>query len=262
VKIVLLSHGNHSGDFLHLLSKPLGKKWIFRKWMDRYRLGNLIATESDFRVKWLDAVVALSETEKQIENWYGAKRVSFLPRRLYSDFLEIQPVSGRIGFVGRLDHPPNLQGLTLLLEEFSRRGIKPEFRLVGAPSKYGAGIQRQFPFVNYLGELSDQDLENELKTWAFFTNPVWWYSTGSSTKLARAISWGLPIITSSAGMRGYEWKTGSLLVTDSPASMAEELINQSSDPGRINYWKEQTRMVATSGLAEADLARRIQYTYQ
>jgi hypothetical protein len=63
-------------------------------------------------------------------------------------------------------------------------------------------------------------------------------------------------------MRGYEWKTGSLLVTDSPASMAEELINQSSDPGRINYWKEQTRMVATSGLAEADLARRIQYTYQ
>jgi hypothetical protein len=261
VKIVLLSHGNHSGDFLHLISKPIREKMFLGKWLDRIRLGNLIATESEYRVKWLDGVVALSETEKQIENWFGARKVSFLPRRLYSDFLDLQNKTGRIGFVGRLDHPPNLQGLSLLLEEFNRKGHVPEFRLVGAPTKNGTDIQKQFPFVQYLGELSDRDLENELKTWAFFTNPVWWYSTGSSTKLARAISWGLPIITSTAGMRGYEWKSGSLLVADSPAEMVGSLIKEAYDPQRIDFWKEQTRLIARNGLGDEDLAARIRYTY-
>ena len=262
VRIVLLSHGNHSGDFLHLLTKPIEKKWMLRKWLDRLRLGNLIATESDFRVRWLDGVVALSETEKQIENWYGAKLVSFLPRRLYSDFLELHPMPGRIGFVGRLDHPPNIQGLMLLLEAFSSLEKKPEFRVVGAPKKYGESLQKQFSFISYLGELSDRQLEEELCSWAFFTNPVWWYSTGSSTKLARAISWGLPIVTSPAGMRGYEWKAGSLLVAESPTSMAQLVMKEAWDLGQINYWMEQTRLVAASGLEEKTLSDRIRYTFQ
>ena len=187
--------------------------------MNKIRLGRLIATEAEYRVKWLDGVVALSETEKQIENWFGAKKASFLPRRLYKDFLQRKPIPGRIGFVGRLDHPPNLQGITILLSELSDHAHNLQFILVGAPPAYGARIKKQFPFVEYLGELSDADLEKEVASWAFFLNPVWWYSTGASTKLARAISWGLPIITTTAGKRGYEWKRGDMLVADSPADM-------------------------------------------
>jgi hypothetical protein len=262
VKIILLSHGNHSGDFLHLITKPIGKPSVFRSWMNKVRLGRLVATEAEYRVKWLDGVVTLSETEKQIENWFGAKKASFLPRKLYKDFLQRKPVPGRIGFVGRLDHPPNFQGVRILLEALSSREHHLQFRLVGAPPVYGRKIKQQFPFVEYLGELSDKDLEQEVATWAFFINPVWWYSTGASTKLARAISWGLPIITTTAGKRGYEWKNGNLLVADSPADMVEQLMKESVSMERINYWKEQTELVADSGPEHIELINRIRYTYE
>ena len=262
VKIILLSHGNDSCDFLHLISKPIRKKFFVRRWMDKIRLGRLVATESAYRVKWLDAVVSISETEKQMDNWMGARKTSFLPRRLYQDFLPFSAIPGRVGFVGRLDHPPNFQGVSMLLDEMSRQSNGLNFRLVGAPEKYGKMIQEKFPFVQYLGELSDHKLEEELSSWSFFTNPVWWYSTGSSTKLARAISWGIPIITSHAGMRGYEWKEGKLLIADSPEEMASQLIRMAMSTESINYWKDQTRLVAVNGLNENQLADRIRSSYQ
>ena len=262
VKIILLSHGNHSCDFLHLITKPVSRPSLLRKWMNKIRLGRLIATEAEYRVKWLDGVVVLSETEKQIENWFGAKRTSFLPRKLYKDFLQRVPVPGRIGFVGRLDHPPNFQGIIILLTELSSQHHDLQFRLVGAPPAYGMKIKQQFPFIEYLGELSDQDLEKEVATWAFFLNPVWWYSTGASTKLARAISWGLPIITTTAGMRGYEWEKGSMLIAESPAEMVTQLKKESGSMERINYWKEQTELVADNGPDQIELINRIRFTYE
>ena len=116
--------------------------------------------------------------------------------------------------------------------------------------------------MEYQGELSNEDLEKEVAGWAFFINPVWWYSTGASTKLARAISWGLPIITTTAGMRGYEWKKGNLLVADSPEEMAALLIKESVSPDRIRYWKEQTEMIAENGPEPAELLNRIRCTYE
>jgi hypothetical protein len=261
VKIVLLSHGNQSCDFLHLITKPFDPVSLIRKWLNKIRLGRLISTEAEYRVKWLDAVVTLSETEKQIENWFGAKKTSFLPRRLYKDFLPREPVPGRIGFVGRLDHPPNYQGVIIFLEELAKQKHSLQIRLVGAPPEYGAKIKLQFPFIEYLGELSDQNLEKEVATWSFFLNPVWWYSTGASTKLARAISWGLPIVTTTAGRRGYEWKKGSLMVADSPAEMVSKLMSESGSEERINYWKEQTEMIAENGPDPEELIKKIRDAY-
>jgi Glycosyl transferases group 1 len=262
VKIILLSHGNDSCDFLHLISMPIRKKSFIRRWLDKIRLGKLVATESEYRVKWLDGIVSISETERQTDNWMGARKTSFLPRRLYQDFLPFSAIPGRIGFVGRLDHPPNFQGFSMLLDEISKQSNGLNIRLVGAPEKYGKIIQEKYPFVQYLGELSDQQLENELSSWSFFINPVWWYSTGSSTKLARAISWGLPIITSLAGMRGYEWNRGELLIADSPEEMARRLIEEAHSLDRINFWKDQTRLVASNGPDEQQLADRIRLAYQ
>jgi glycosyltransferase involved in cell wall biosynthesis len=258
VKVIMLSHGNHSGDFLHLITKPLTKQSAVRRALNKIRLGWLIATEAQYRVSYLDGVVTLSETEKQIENWFGGKRVEFLPRRLYPDFLLHTPVLGRVGFVGRLDHPPNLQGISFVLDELKNKDIPGlDFRLVGAPDEYGKMLQKKYPFIKYTGELSDRDLEKEVASWAFLLNPVWWYSTGASTKLAKAISWGVPIITSTAGMRGYEWKEGKLLVQDTPSAMAKAIINNAFDPEQINNWGNQTKLIANSGLGMNDLTERI-----
>ena len=262
VKIILLSHGNHSCDFLHLITKPVNRPSLIGKWLNKIRLGRLIATEADYRVNWLDGVVTLSETEKQIENWFGAKKTSFLPRKLYKDFLQRETIPGRIGFVGRLDHPPNYQGVMILLKELSGQDHGLQFRLVGAPPAYGLKIKKQFPFIEYLGELTDQGLEKEVATWAFFLNPVWWYSTGASTKLARAISWGMPIVTTTAGMRGYEWKKGSMLIADSPAEMVKQLIKEANSIEQIDYWKKQTELIADNGPDQIELTNRIRYTYE
>jgi hypothetical protein len=257
VKIVLLSHGNHSGDFLHLITTPPKPESFLAKAFKKIRLGNLVATESKFRKDYLDAVITLSETERQIENWFGAKRSIFLPRRLYDAFLQHAPVRGRIGFVGRLDHPPNSQGLQILLDELVKTGHEGlEIRLVGAPVADGNAIAAKYPFIKYLGELSDKGLDEEAASWCFFLNPVWWYSTGASTKLAKGISWGIPIISTTAGMRGYEWKQGSLLVADSPHSMCLAM-REALDMDRVHHWAAQTKVVAQNGLSLEDLKDRI-----
>ncbi len=263
VKIILLSHGNHSGDFLHLITKPLTKPSGLRRMMNKIRLGLLVSTEAEYRVRFLDGVVTLSETESQIENWFGGKRVVFLPRRLYQDFLAYAPVPGRIGFVGRLDHPPNLQGLSILLDALQKRdhaGIA--IRVVGAPESFGRQLQQQYPFITYLGELPDKDLETEVASWSILLNPVWWYSTGASTKLSRAISWGVPIISTTAGMRGYNWKDGRMMVADTPEGMADEMLRTAVDPQQARYWAEQTRIIAAAGPSLEDLCNMIRYTYQ
>lgn len=263
VKTILLSHGNHSGDFLHLITRPLTKQAGFTKALNKIRLGNLISTESLYRVKYLDGVITISETEKQIEQWFGAKRISFMPRKLYADFVKYSPDLNRIGFVGRLDHPPNFQGISILLDELVKHPLKQlKLRLVGAPIEQGKKIAEEYSCVEYLGELSDKELEAEIASWSFFINPVWWYSTGASTKLARGISWGIPIVTTTAGMRGYNWKKGDLVVADTPSEMVSKILTEIKSPGRINYWSEQTRIVAFNGLTTEDLAALVKSIYQ
>ena len=263
VRIVLLSHGNHSGDFLHLISKPVRRLSAIKKLQSKLRLGLLIATESEYRVRWLDGVVALSETERQIENWFGGRRVVFLPRRLYADFLPYEPVSGRVGFVGRLDHPPNLQGMAILLDAIAKiEHDNIHIRLVGAPESFGRELKQRYPFIEYLGELSDKELEKEVAGWSILLNPVWWYSTGASTKLSRAISWGVPIISTTAGMRGYDWTKGSLIMADSPEEMATLITRIAPDGEQVRYWAEQTRTIAMNGPTIDNLVEKIKYTYQ
>jgi len=263
VKIVLLSHGNHSGDFLHLITKPVKAPSALKRGLQKIRLGWLIATEATHRVRYLDGVITLSETERQIENWFGARRSVFLPRRLYTEFLEHVPIPGRVGFVGRLDHPPNLQGMSILLDQVRRMDhSRIKVRLVGAPTSYGRDLQERYPFIEYLGELSDADLEKEVASWSLLLNPVWWYSTGASTKLARAISWGVPIVSTPAGMRGYEWKEGALLMADTPEEMTEQILKVATDPAAVLYWAGQTRTIAQNGPALQELVNKLKHSYQ
>jgi hypothetical protein len=79
--------------------------------------------------------------------------------------------------------------------------------------------------------------------------------------LARAISWGVPILTTTAGLRGYKWHQGALLVSDEPSAMAALLVEKAGDMDAIIYWKEQTRLIAENGLTQEELAQKIRYLY-
>ncbi len=259
LRLVVLSHGNESGDFLHEALRTDRASW--QRARDQVRLGRMVAEEAR-GFQDVDAVLCLSETERQINLWLGAAAAVVVPRTWVPGFLDWAPVTGRVGFVGALDHLPNVEGIGQVLDALARMdasGVDTsgvEVRIVGGGGD-GARLAERFAGATYLGRLSDAELEAEARTWALFLNPVWWYARGASTKLAQAIAWGLPVATSVPGMRGYEWSDGDLLVTETPDAVAAAAVAVTADPSRAEAVAAAVRRVAQSGPTLADVADRV-----
>jgi glycosyltransferase involved in cell wall biosynthesis len=241
VKFVVLSHGNESGDFLHEAAKAKRTSLL-----QTFRLGKMLIKESKVYSQFLDGVIVLSENELHINQWLGANKLLYLPRLLYPAFLDWQPQENRIGFVGTLDHLPNAQGLVGLLDALKTTQINIRLRLVGGPVSSGNSLAANYPFVEYLGQLTDEQLVQEVKTWSVFLNPVFWYARGASTKLAQAITWGIPCITTPAGRRGYDLYHDAISVSDNvPEHFGIKLAEVLKDHSRLYMLKKATEENAT-----------------
>jgi len=221
-------------------------------------LGFAIYNESKHFIEDIDFVLSISETEKQINNWLGAKNSIFIPRTIKPDFIEWKPILSRVGFVGTLNHKPNIDGLKMLLNELKIKNIgNLEVRIVGGPKEEGLKLEKEYSFVKYVGHLIDSDFKKEVSSWAIFLNPIFWYSRGASTKLAQGIAWGLPIATTEAGNRGYAWKKGSLLVASNSNEMAQQIIDAASDKIKIEKLANETQQVANSNISLIEIAENI-----
>jgi hypothetical protein len=214
IRLILLSHGLESADYVHELQggnafpKVIGAA---NRRKSTRRLGRQLLHEARQRAE-LDFVFTLSPFETELERWLGAKGVDWLPRTASGhSALTWHPVLGRFGYVGTLDHPPNYAGLRLILDEVARHSITGlDIRIVGGPAKVGNTLAEKYEFVTYLGNLSDSLLEAEATTWTALLHPLFCWARGCSTKLAVALAWRLPIITTRPGCRGYVWRTGKL----------------------------------------------------
>ena len=248
VKIVLCSHGNESGDFLHEVTRFKRQVPLYRSWTSASTLGSLLKREASFRQSDLDGVLTVSPVEEALEYWLGAKRVLMIPRTVEASFLDRKPVAGRVGFIGDLSHAPNFYGVDEVCKAIasmpSNEGIN--IRLVGAPVNVGEQLAATYPFVTYLGYMSNDELMKEAASWAFFMNPVFYYSRGVITKLAKAFSWGLPVITSEIGCRGYVWGKGSPLIADSAAEMAAAIHQHSVTTDNFEIQEKQLRELVGS----------------
>lgn len=213
VKVVVLSHGNESGDYLHQIAKTNQPPSFFKLFFQKLRLGLNLYTESYYRRSFTDLVCCLSEEELAIEKWLGAKQAFFIPRIIYLQPLPWKPKPGRVGFAGTLNHKPNRDAVVRICETLSDCNPDITLVLVGSPEKEGKALAAQYPFVSYLGALSDADLKLEAACWMYFLNPVFWYSRGASMKLGQALNWGLPVISTLAGTRGYQLPQGCLEIT-------------------------------------------------
>lgn len=252
VRVVMLSHGNESGDFLHEALAD-GHPSV----RDEWRLGRMLARESR-GLQHVDAVLCLSETEAHINRWLGTAPPVVVPRTWTPAFLDHAPIAGRVGFVGTLDHRPNTEGVGRLLSELDALGVEGvELRLVGGPPDAGPRLASRSRLATYLGPLTPDELTAEARTWSASLNPVWWTSRGASTKLAEAIAWGLPVLTTTAGMRGYEWRDGHVTVVDTPAAMAREIVALRDDPERVRQAAAAVRRVAASGPTLDEIAARV-----
>ena len=223
VKIVLMSHGNETGDFLHELTHPNSNICLLKLLKSKIRLGLNLHLESYFRHRYIDLVCAMSIEEEAIEKWLGAKNTYFFPRLICDNKINRIPIKGRIGFVGTLTHIPNKIALEQVCEILKNKNFNTELRIVGSGLVEGREFSTKYKFVTYLGRLNDIDLKKEVTTWDCFLNPIFWYSKGASMKLAQAIGWNLPIVSTVAGARGYKFKNEFINFT---SNNAESFVNK------------------------------------
>ena len=225
VKVILCSHGNESGDYLHEATRFKQKISFFRTYFSSYALGLLLKKEAAFRQQHLDAVLTVSSVEEALENWLGAKLVLMVPRTVTMQFMERNPMRGRVGFIGDLSHAPNYFGVDEVCKAIALLPSKDAItlRLVGTPASVGEHLAASYPFVNFLGYMENDALQKEVCSWAYFLNPVFYYSRGVSTKLAKAFGWGIPVITTTIGCRGYNWRNGTVALAETAAEMAKAI---------------------------------------
>lgn len=229
VKVAVCSHGNESGDFLHEVVRFRKKIGFARKLFSSVALGKILKTEALYRLHYIDMVLTVSEVESEIEKWLGSKDVFMVARTIHQHFLDIKPIDNRIGFVGDLSHYPNYSGIVSFCDALGKFNQKIEIRIAGKPANIGSELQKKYAFVTYLGYLDNDSLEKECATWRLFLNLVFYYSRGVSTKLAKPLSWGLPVISTTAGTRGYKWKNGRMLMAETADEMAQAVVKNCKD---------------------------------
>ncbi|MFT3722184.1 MAG: glycosyltransferase family 4 protein [Hyphomonadaceae bacterium] len=180
----------------------------------------------------LDGVVSISAYDAQTEGWLGSRQATWLPRMVSLAALDWRPHADRFGFVGTLDHAPNLEGLEAILVAIaSSKSEAIRIRIVGGPDRIGRWLASRFPFVDYLGTLDDAGLKAEASTWRAFLNPIFCQARGCSTKVATALSWGIPVVTTEYGRRGYVWSDGCVIEADTPAAFARQMLDLLSEAG-------------------------------
>jgi glycosyltransferase involved in cell wall biosynthesis len=251
-RIVLLSYGLESVDFLHTArarSEMTGA--------NAQKLGAQLFSECQQR-ETIDHVFCLAPFEAEIERWLGARKVDWIPRTLAGgEPLDWQPDPDRLGCVSTLDHSPNWEGLVLFLRELNPLApAKLRFRLVGAPEHRGRQLAEMFPQVDYLGALDDAGLAAEARTWSCFVHPLFCYARGCSTKLAVALGWRIPVVTTAAGARGYVWREGEIPTAESAFELAQAAIRL-LEPAAATTTREQITLVANSMPTRGDVAKKL-----
>jgi len=249
VKVVLCSHGNESGDLLHETVRFRDKLSFVKKLFSSFTLGSVLQKESFFRQNAIDAVLTVSEIEEALEKWIGSRYVLMIPRKIELNQLNHKPVLGRVGFMGDLSHAPNFYGIDEVCKSISKHVNSSNIHLhiIGSPSSIGESLSKKYPFVHYTGYLDEENLIKQASTWTFFLNPVFYYSRGVSTKLAKALGWNIPIITTTIGCRGYVWDDGSLIFAETPQDFCNQIFNLSNDMSAIqNAKKERDKIISSS----------------
>jgi hypothetical protein len=256
ITLLGLSHGNESGDTLHEVLRRSGG------WTDRMtgalRLGWMMIQEARSFTDVVDLMLCMSEIEQKINAWLGAECSMVVPRTFEPDFLDWSPVPGRCGFVGTLDHLPNEEGIRRVLgvleQEWESKASTVDLRVVGGPEDVGKELERTYSVATYCGRMSQRGFREEAATWGLFLNPIWWYARGATTKLAQAVNWGLPIVTTPPGRRGYSWSRGTIQVAETPGEMAALIVEVARNPKRCEQLAEEVRTVSRNGPTLDDLS--------
>jgi len=148
----------------------------------------------------------------------GADEVPFVDPQTRVD-------SKTIFFVGS-GHPPNVVAAKTLV---SLATEMPEYNFVicgdAANGVYGPRDQNKPKNIQILGKVSDEKLDELFRTSFAFINPMT-QGSGTHLKMMRALSYGIPILSSKIGARGFsdEQIKDTMLVGDTNAEIKRFII--------------------------------------
>ena len=244
VKVVLCSHGNESGDFLHQITRFSNNISGLARFFGKFKLGTLLSEEVKYRRYYIDVVLTVSEIEESIEKWLGAKNVYFLPRIFEVKFISWKPINRKIGFVSDISHEPNFDSIFKLCSAINKSNLKSiiKIRLIGKDHSRYTYLKNTFSFVECTGYLNENDIVSEIGSWHYYLNLVDYYSKGVSTKLAYGMNLGVPVISTKIGTRGYYFpeNTGPIIL-DNIGEIVDFLSLYIDDYDRMNICKERVK---------------------
>jgi glycosyltransferase involved in cell wall biosynthesis len=254
-RIVVLSHGLEHVDLLHIIrlrhTLPITSRI---RPTPPVALGRILLAEQRHR-QFIDGVCAISPFDADLERWLGTRRVVWLPRVVTPSPLAWAPVQGRLGFIGTLDHAPNLEGLVAILEVMARKKVSGlTVRIVGA-TDIANWLRSRYAHVEVVGRLDDDVLAGEAATWTAFLHPIFCLPRGASTKLALGLSWEIPIVTTASGRRGYVWGEGELVEADTPEAFVDAC--QALDPVACQRLRKDVQRAARSSPTVASVAEQM-----
>lgn len=112
-------------------------------------------------------------------------------------------------------HPPNI-GAAITLASLAPALSQYEIVITGSCSRF---IQSEAPNVHLLDHVTKKTLDYLMMTSHAFVNPIA-AGSGTSLKVIKALSYGLPVISSAIGARGYE---GGCMVAKTAQEVIEKL---------------------------------------
>ncbi|PYY05277.1 MAG: hypothetical protein DMG64_03310 [Acidobacteria bacterium] len=129
----------------------------------------------------------------------------------------------RIGFVGRLDHEPNRDGIQWFIDHcWSRiKSVIPnlKLRLVGPGTELLQDSQLDIESLGWLPSVTE-----EMKTWSVMVVPIR-LGAGTCVKVAHGFSQRCPIVSTSLGARGYDClHEREMYSADSPEMFASACV--------------------------------------
>ena len=221
--------GYYAHQLPQMLSKPAG--WVAARLL-RHEARTLERRERDVaRQAEAVSLVAAAEAER-LEQRSGVP-VACLPMAItlpdtVADVRSSDPRS--IVFVGGLDYFPNEVAVRWFASEVEQRlDSPPQFLLnvVGhAPEQVAAGLRS--PAIRFVGYVDN--VASELSRHRAFVAPMV-EGTGVKTKVLEAMAAGLPVVTTTPGVRGLSVEDGvHCLVADTGTEFVERLEQLAREP--------------------------------
>lgn len=215
-------------------------------------------------LKEADLVVAVSDIEAEF-----AQRCSPKPVVVVSNVHQIRefrigaPHSQTALFVGSFKHSPNLDGIIWFLNEVISQVIEavPGFclKIIGEDPPE---VLRRYESENVtiLGWV--QDLDPLLDSARVSVSPLR-FGAGVKGKISQALSFGLPVVTTSIGSEGMSLTDGfDSLIRDSADGFAEAVINLISDDSLWNQLSRNGLKTAESHFGEQVARDQIKNLFQ